>query len=467
MLTRTRSKWFAVLAATSIFVAACGDDDGGGEGGAGDTSGGVATDATATGATDGASATSGTGPATTGGDTATTGGDTATTGGDTATTGGDTAASGPAPTGDPIRIAALTSLTGNFAPWGIQVQDGMQLAVDEINAAGGAGGRPLELVVADDQSNAEEGVSQLERLIEDGVVAVGGIISSDVGLATAQVAEESEVPLMLVKAGAETILTRESRYTFRTCLPAAPMVAGPIVQYAQSEGITKVGAIIADYGWGQAVKSALETEFGSVEGIELQVEVAPVPEQDFTTYLRSLEAFGPELLVATGHPPGSGAITVQSHDLGLDIPVTGAYSPLTLVVGGAADAAIGRYSDFDCADWESEEYHDLARRYLELSDNQFMDDDAVAGYGIVTMVAEAVDEVGDDPTAIAEYLHANTFDLPGYPFEMGWTEWGELATAQPLFAVIGEGPAPEGVNEAGTWYPETLIRPDPLEPYEP
>ena len=91
------------------------------------------------------------------------------------------------------------------------------------------------------------------------------------------------------------------------------------------------------------------------------------------------------------------------------------------------------------------------------SDNTFMEDDAVAGYGIVQMVAQAVEEVGDDPAAIAEYLHSETFDLPGYPFEMSWTEWGEMAAAQPLFSVIGEGPAPEGVNEAGEWYPETLI----------
>ena len=54
-----------------------------------------------------------------------------------------------------------------------------------------------------------------------------------------------------------------------------------------------------------------------------------MPEQDFTTYLRNLEAFEPDLLVATGHPPGSGPITVQSADLGLDVPVTGAYSPLS------------------------------------------------------------------------------------------------------------------------------------------
>ena len=452
MLARTRSRWIATVAATTLIVAACGDNDDGNEGASDSAAGASAPDSAAS--------------ATSGPSTATAGASTASTGGETTAAGNTSAGSAVPPSGDPIRIAALTSLTGNFAPWGIQVQDGMQLAVDEINAAGGAAGRPLELVVADDQSNAEEGVSQLERLVEDGVVAVGGIISSDVGLATAQVAEESEVPLMLVKAGAETILTQDSRYTFRTCLPAAPMVAGPIRQYAESEGITRVGAIIADYGWGQAIKSALETEFGETD-IELQVEVAPVPEQDFTTYLRSLEEFDPELLVATGHPPGSGAITVQSNDLGLDVPVTGAYSPLALVVGGAADAAIGRYADFDCADWESEEYHDLARRYLALSDNEFMEDDAVAGFGIVTMIAEAVEEVGDDPAAVAEYLHANTFDLPGYPFEMGWTDWGELATAQPLFAVVGEGPAPEGVNEAGDWYPETLIRPDPLEPYEP
>jgi branched-chain amino acid transport system substrate-binding protein len=380
----------------------------------------------------------------------------------------ETTEQGEEPSGEPVTIGVLTSLTGGpFVPWGLQVRDGMQLAVDEINAAGGVDGRPLELEVADDQMSPEEGVAGVERLVEQGVVAIGGVISSDVGLATARVAEESETPLFLVKAGNEQILTRDSRYTFRTCLPAAPMVAGPIAQFAEEEGLTRVGAIIADYGWGQAFRAAAEEAFGALEGVELQVEVAPVPETDFTTYLRNLEALDPELLVATGHPPGSGPITVQSADLGLDVQVTGAYAVLSEVVSAAGDAATGRYTDFDCADYESEEYQDLARRYLESSDNTFMDDDAVAGFGIVTMVAQAVEEVGDDPAAIAEYLHGETFDLEGYPFEMGWTEWGELATAQPLFTVIGEGPAPEGVNEGGDWYPETLILPDPLEPYEP
>src|SRR6266508_4604505 len=116
--------------------------------------------------------------------------------------------------GEPIRIGVLTSLTGNFTPWGVQVRAGMQLAVNEINQAGGAGGRQLELVVADDQSKAEEGARAIERLI-------------------------------------------------------------------------------------------------------------------------ARERLNPQMIVATGHPPGSGAITVQSADLGFDVPITGAYTPRSLVVKGA------------------------------------------------------------------------------------------------------------------------------------
>ncbi len=371
------------------------------------------------------------------------------------------------PTGEPIKIGLLTSLTSNFAPWGLQARDGMLLAIDEINAEGGVDGRPLELIEADDENDGDQGVAGFERLAEEGVIGIGGVISSTVGLATSPIAEELEMPTFLVKAGAAEILTQDSRYVFRTCLPAAPMVSEPIAQFAVANGLTKIGAIIADYGWGQSVKSALENSFAPLDGVELQIEVAPVTETDFTTYLRNLEEFGPELIVATGHPPGSGPITVQSADLGIDVPITGAYSPYGLVFNGAGEAAINRYSDFDCADFASDDYQELARRFLAFSDQTFMEDDAVAGYGIVTMLADAAAAVGDDPVAVAEYLHGQTYDLPGYPFTMAWTEWGELAQAQPLFTTLGPGPAPDGVNEAGDWYPETLLLPEPLEPYVP
>src|SRR5438874_13068946 len=114
------------------------------------------------------------------------------------------------------------------------------------------------------------------------VVAVGGLISSDVALATARLAESAHVPMFLVKAGASEILASGSRYTFRTCLPAAAEVAAPILQYAQKHKITRVGAIIADYAWGQAIKSSLESTFAKAPKIKLNIQVAPVKTTDFT-----------------------------------------------------------------------------------------------------------------------------------------------------------------------------------------
>ena len=367
---------------------------------------------------------------------------------------------------EPIKIGLLNDQTVVFVPWAIQARDGMLLAAEEINAAGGMDGRMIEIVIQDSENNADIGATGFERLVEDGVVAVGGVISSTVGAATAPVAEELQIPLFLVKSGTPAALTQDSRYTFRTCLPAAPMDAGPILQYAQAQGLTSVGAIVADYAWGQAIKSAIENTFEG-SGVDFQIEVAPVPPStDFTPFVRAMADFGAEMIVATGHPPGNSAIVALSADLH-DVPVTGAWTPPNLVVGNLEEVAIGRYADFSCADYFSDSYADLARRYLAFSDNEFMSDDAVAGHGIVTMVADAVANVGDDPAAIAAYLHEQEYDLEGYAHTMSWTEWGELAASQPIFTLVNAGPAPEGLNEAGDWWFDLLVHSDPLEPYVP
>jgi branched-chain amino acid transport system substrate-binding protein len=324
----------------------------------------------------------------------------------------------------------------------------------------------IEIVEADDQNDADAATEAVERLVEDGVVAVGGVISSGVGVPTAALAEELQIPLFTVKSGSDAVLTQDSRFTFRTCLPAAPMDAGPVLKYAQEQGLTKVGAIVADYAWGQAMKSALENTFEGAD-VAIQIEVAPVPpDTDFSTYLRALADFEAEMIVSTGHPPGAFPIVVLSQDI-LDVPVTGSWTPFSAALGNLEQAAIGRYADFACADYLGDEYEEMARRYMAFSDNTFMSDDAVAGHGIVTMIADAVGAVGDDATAIAEYLHGQTYDLEGYAHEMSWTEWGELAAAQPMLYIVNEGPAPEGVHEAGDWWLELLVQSDPLEPYVP
>jgi len=365
-----------------------------------------------------------------------------------------------------LKIGMLTDLTG-FTPWAVQVRDGMALAAQEINDAGGINGTMIEIISQDSENNADVGVDRFERLVEEGVVAVGGIISSAVGAPVGAAAEQEQVPVFLVKSGTPAALTRASRYTFRTCLPSAPMVAAPVLQYAQEQGFTKVGAIVADYPWGQAFKAAMESAFTD-SGIDYTIEVAPVPpDTDFTPFVRAMADFGAQMIVGTGHPPGNSAIVTLSADLAGNVPVTGAWIPPDLAVGGLQDLAIGRYSDFACADYLGDGYADLARRYLAFSDNKFMSDDAVAGYAIVQIVARAAKAVGADREAIAEYVHANQFEMPGYAHPLSWTEWGELASSAPIFFRISEGPAPEGLNEAGDWWLELLTQSAPLTPYEP
>jgi len=375
--------------------------------------------------------------------------------------------------GSPIRIGALTPLTGPFAPWGIQVRAGMALAVNEINRSGGVKGRGqgrrLSLVVADDQSvNTTAAVDGFRRLTQqDNVVSVGGIIGSPIALATTRLAEESRVPLFLTKAGNNEILTTSSRFTFRTCLPAAAMVAASVVQLAQRREIRNVGVIIADYAWGQSFKSSLEEEARDAQGINFNVQVAPLPTTNFTPYLRSMQ--GVSLLVATGHPPGAGSILAQAGQLGIKAPVVGAYSPYGLTVRNAGNAAYGVWSDFKCMATASKGYKTLAKRYLRtFPRNGFMEDDALSGYAYVKVVAEAIRNVGTNRQRIAAYVHANTFTIPGYAFPLRWTAWGELNRPTVQFAVLTRGPAPErGLNVGADWWPRVLFKSQPLTPYRP
>jgi branched-chain amino acid transport system substrate-binding protein len=373
--------------------------------------------------------------------------------------------------GTPIKLGVLTSLTGNFAPWGIQVRAGMALAVNEINRSGGVKGkgqgRLLNLAVADDQSGpaAIDGFRRLTQ--QEGVVAVGGVIGSNVALGTARLAEEAHVPMFLVKAGANEILTQSSRYTFRTCLPAAAEAAVPVFQLAQKRGLKSVGAIIADYAWGQSIKKSLQDEFAKDPSIKLQVQVAPVPTTNFTSYLRALGDVS--LIVALGHPPGSGAILAQAGQLGMKAPVVGAYAPYSLTVKNAGEAAYGRWSDFKCMATATSGYKALAKRYVKtFPQNQFFEDDALAGYAYVKIVAEAISKVGVNSQKVAAYVHANTFNIPGYAWPLKWTAWGEMVGPRVQFAILTKGPPPApGLNAGGEWWPRVLFKSQALTPYRP
>jgi branched-chain amino acid transport system substrate-binding protein len=246
------------------------------------------------------------------------------------------------------------------------------------------------------------------------------------------------------------------------------MVAASVVQLAQRRGIRSVGVMIADYAWGQSFKSSLEDESKKTPNIRFNVQVAPVPTTNFTPYLR---AFGDvSLIVATGHPPGAPLILAQSGALGLKAPVIGADGPWSLTAKNASTSAFGRYSDFKCMATASKAYKTLAKKYLKtFPQNEFFEDDALAGYAYVKIVAEAIRNVGPNSQAIATYVHGHTFNIPGYGWPLKWTAWGEMIGARPQYAILTKSAPPEaGLNTASTtFWPRVIFRSPALTPYRP
>ncbi|MDQ7848910.1 MAG: ABC transporter substrate-binding protein [Armatimonadota bacterium] len=368
----------------------------------------------------------------------------------------------------PVRIAFLSSLSGPFAFWGVNARDGMKMAVAEVNAGGGVLGRPLELVERDDRNNPAEAITAFRSLVErDRIVAAGGVISSDVALAAAREAESLRVPLFLTMAGSHAILTRRTRFTFRTCLVAAPMYVQAIAGMVQREKYTRVGAIVADYAWGHSIREAFERYVAPLPGVRTQQEVAPVVTPDFTPYLRRLQPLNPQLLVAAGHPPGNPTIVRQMWELGMTAPVIGSVLPPELMVQRAGDAVYGRFQDYSCVDFQNPTWARLAARF-HTEYKRYFDNSALSGYVIVKMVADAARRAkSTDPPVLADTIRKGRFIQAGHGWPLSYTEWGEMKEARPIIFVIERGEAPGGANPGAGWFQKWLFRPPAVEPYVP
>lgn len=360
-----------------------------------------------------------------------------------------------------ITIGALEPLSGNFTPWGETHRAGLEFAVQEVNADGGVLDRELELVVEDTESDASEADSIFRRLAEqEGIVAATGPVSSDVGIRTARTAEDLKVANLLHMAGSDEVLTRDSRYTFRIGLVPAPTMMRAQAQLVEDAGYQRVGAIIADYAWGQAVKSSIQEFFP----VDVTMETAPLGADDFKPFIRNMPD-DLEMMVASGHPPGTLTITGQQFELGYEPEVTtGPGIPPGTVYGALSETATRGFTHVHQTDVYSEEFVDVATRFAEETGGRM---DTHEGYGYVTgkLLAQAIEDAGStDPVEIADAVRTIEFDsIFANPIQ--YTEWGELKNQRQLYSTIETG-APEYYSD-GEWKLAEEFRTDPLEPYDP
>lgn len=339
--------------------------------------------------------------------------------------------------GDGLTIGALQPLSGNFAPWGSVHQAGLEFAVQEVNDEGLLD-QELQVESADTESDAGAAATAFRRFVEeDDAVAITGPVSSDVGVRTAQVAEEMEVPMMLHMAGSHRIHTTQSRHTFRLGSLPAPMDLRPQAELIEERGYETVGAIVADYEWGRTVEGQIGEWFP--DDIDLTLDVAPRGESDFTSYLRDMPE-DLDLLVATGHPPGSISMHAQSRELGLEHDLTtGAGLPPSVLHEALGDAA-QTFAHLHVTDVYGDAFADVAQRFADERGEHMT---THHGYGYIAgrVFAEAIDEADStDPTEIATVVRESSHDtLLAEPLQ--YNEWGEIDGVRSMLSTIhGGGP---------------------------
>ena len=226
-------------------------------------------------------------------------------------------------TGD-ILVGFYGSLTGDGASFGQSSREGVELAVDELNAAGGVLGRKLRLLVEDDQSKPEEASNAVTKLItQDKVVAVIGEVASRRTLAAAPISQRYQIP-MITPASTNEKVTEVGDYVFRVCF-IDPFQGEVLAKFAYNDLKARKAAILRDQAQDYSVglTDSVARNFTRLGG---QV-IAPVSystgDADFKAALTRIRSEKPDVLFATGYYPEAAIITRQARELGMTMPILG------------------------------------------------------------------------------------------------------------------------------------------------
>jgi branched-chain amino acid transport system substrate-binding protein len=226
--------------------------------------------------------------------------------------------------GGPIVIGTLGSLTGSEASFGTVVRDGIQFAVEEVNAAGGVKGRKVELRSYDTQGRIEESVAAAQRLLtQDRVVLLLGDVTSSGSLAIADAAQAARVP-MVTPSATHPDVTKKGSFIFRTCF-IDPFQGGAMARYARETLKLERVAVLHDAKNASSLglSEAFQEAFQKLGGTVVAVETYSKGDTDYRAPLLAVKKVKPQAVYLPGFYSEVGVIARQARELGLRQPLLG------------------------------------------------------------------------------------------------------------------------------------------------
>jgi len=230
-----------------------------------------------------------------------------------------------APTGDPIVFGAVLSATGPGSPLGEPERATFAMLETQINAAGGVLGRPIKIIVEDDQTNPKEAVTAVNKLLQqDKVVAVLGSSTSGSTLAIRPITEQAGIPLMAL-AASNAITAPPITWVWRAPPRDALAVEKALTYISEVMKLTKIAVLYDENAYGASGMAEIEKVAPDYGLSIVAKESYKTDETDLTAQLTKIKAANPEVVVVWGTNPGPAVAAKNMQQLGMTQPFVGSH----------------------------------------------------------------------------------------------------------------------------------------------
>lgn len=315
---------------------------------------------------------------------------------------------------DIIKVGANLEMTGGSASYGISSKNAIELAFKEINEKGGINGKQLELVVADNKSEAAEATNAMQKLVsQDNVVAVIGPNLSSSVIAASAINNSAKV-LDIAPMATNPYVTvdqasgKTKDFNYRTCF-IDPFQGTVMAKFATAElGVGNAAILIdnsSDYakGLAQFFKENFVKEGGAVTAEESYLQ----KDTDFKATLTKIKATNPDFLYVPGYYQEVGLIVKQARELGMNMPIAGGDGWDSAKMPEIAGAAALNNTYFSSL-YSPEDSSDINKNFVaayEKAYGQKPDVFAALSYDSALLVAEAIKNAGStEPAKISEAM---------------------------------------------------------------
>lgn len=314
--------------------------------------------------------------------------------------------SGSGGSGDEIKIGAALPLTGSVALNGEMILDGINLAVKEINDAGGINGKQVVVVSQDDQGEPNQAASVANIFTaDDNILAVIGNLKSSCTLAASPIYEEAGLVTLSPDSSSPKV-TDAGDYIFRIkdsdVILARLMAAGAV-----ADGYKKFAICYEnnDYGAGILEQAKIQLKKSGCE-VVCEESILTGEQTDFSSAIGNIKASGAEAILFGVDYNESGLFMKQMKDNGLDLPryaTDGLFTQAFIEVGGEAANGTVVLTSF-MADDPSEAVQKFVADFKEFSGGDTPSIFQAEGYDAAKIVLEAIANGGEDREAIREYM---------------------------------------------------------------